>query len=99
MLEKLTRAACEELRNGEFTLHVDNAHSIPVRLTAVRGSGPTPLAPGGREPFALEFKGPPNMPVLPQRNALGCFEKYERYFLRIDRMKDSLCVDSPTQLI
>ena len=64
MLDKLTRETFEPITGGVFELSLGDGQTIPLELSAVRGTGLQGLAK--REQFSLHFRGPAT-PALVQR--------------------------------
>jgi hypothetical protein len=61
-LAALTLAAFEPLVGERFTIDPGTAPAVELVLEAASAAGDRP---GGRQPFSLTFRGPPD-PLLPQ---------------------------------
>ena len=77
MLDKVTKDTFQPVQGDVFQLALGPDQTIPLELTAVRGTGLQGLA--DREQFSLHFRGP-SAPALPQQiyrlehPALGALE-------------------------
>ena len=65
MGDALTIDSFRPHEGSTFVLHAAPEHRFELALTAVRALGAG--GHGSREPFALDFRGPPGAPVLAQQ--------------------------------